>query len=281
MSSSFTTAPIVISVAPNGARKTKKDHPNLPITPEEIAAEASRCYKAGARVIHLHVRDDAHQHTLSVEKYQDAIAAIRQTLGNKMIIQATTEACGIFSPKEQMEMVQQLRPEAVSIALKEIAPEQSDEPRATEFFTWMKENNIHPQYILYSSDELERFIRLCDQGIIPGARHTVLFVLGRYHAQQRSTPNDLIPFIATCRQNNFQQNIMWSVCAFGSQEHACMTTAALLGGHPRIGFENNLYLADGSTAQDNSALIRQFTTLAETTGRPIATTEEARQLFLT
>lgn len=271
--------PIVVSVAPNGARKTKDDHPNIPLNPEEIAKEAVNCHEAGARLIHLHIRKDDQTHSLSVNKYKSAIKEIRSELGNDIIIQVTTEACGIFSPEEQISMVHSLKPEAVSIALRELVPNEEDEPRAKDFFYWMLENKVYPQYILYNEEEVSRFAKLKSTGVIPGERHAVLFVLGRYTVGQVSTPQDLIPFLSALHKEGLSGSTNWSVCAFGKKEHACMLTAAFMGGNPRIGFENNMHLANGKIAQNNAELISQFSKDAKLTGRSIANIDQAKKIM--
>jgi uncharacterized protein (DUF849 family) len=81
-------------VAPNGARKTKADHPALPIGPAELAATAAACRDAGAAAIHLHVRDEAGGHSLDAGRYREATAEVRAAIGEAMIVQITTEAVG-------------------------------------------------------------------------------------------------------------------------------------------------------------------------------------------
>jgi len=160
--------PLVLAVAPNGARRTKADHPALPMSADEIARTAAECREAGASMIHLHVRDGAGRHTLDVDTYRDAISAIRREVGDRIIIQATSEAVGIYSAAEQMAMVRDLRPEVVSMAIREIVPDDGGEPEAGRFFEWMDRERILPQYILYSADEVERFVDLRRRGVIPG-----------------------------------------------------------------------------------------------------------------
>ena len=85
--------------APNGARKTKADHPALPITPKELAATASDCLDAGASMIHLHVRDAQGRHSLDAELYRTAMSAIRRAVGDQLVIQVTSEAAGVYQPR--------------------------------------------------------------------------------------------------------------------------------------------------------------------------------------
>lgn len=270
--------PLIISVAPNGARKTKKDHANLPMTATELAYEAKACQEAGASLLHLHVRDKTGKHTLNTETYLEAIKAVHKEVGDKLIIQVTSEAVGMYTPEEQMQMVREVKPEAVSLAIKEIMPDETYETQGAEFLAWVEASNILPQYILYSDEELRRFATLAKRGVIPGNRHSVLFVLGRYAKDQTSSPQDLLPYLTTATALGLN-NIIWSVCAFGAQEAACMLAAATLGGNPRIGFENNMYLYDGSLAPATSALVTQFCTFSRPLQRNIANADMARQWF--
>jgi uncharacterized protein (DUF849 family) len=111
--------------------------------------------------------------------------------------------------------------------------------------------------------------------VVPDAPWFVLFVLGRYSAGQTSSPSDLLPFLAA-----YDHAHPWAMCAFGRHEHACAAAAAALGGHARVGFENNLYLRDGSVAGDNAALVRQVAEVAGALGRRMATADQVRALFL-
>lgn len=266
---------LVVAVAPNGARKTKTDHSALPITPEDIARTAASCRDAGAALIHLHVRDSGDGHTLDADAYRAAIAAIRAELGDGIIVQATSEAVGIYTPDQQMAMVQEVQPESVSLAIREICPDEAHEKQAAAFLDWLARERIHPHYILYSDEDVQRFSTLRSKGVIPGDRPFVLYVLGRYTKGQVSEPNDLLPFLAAAKD----QSIHWSVCAFGKREAACALTAAALGGHVRVGFENNMHLADGSIAPDNAALVDQVVAGAKILGRGIADAETARKLL--
>ncbi len=265
---------MILAVAPNGARKTKADHPALPITAEEIAMTAAACHEAGAAMIHLHVRDPDGRHSLDVETYRAAIAAVRAAVGRGLIVQVTSEAVGIYRPEEQMRMVRELKPEAVSLAVREIVPDEAAEPAAADFLAWVTAEGILPQYILYSDEDLRRFADLIARGIVPGERQVVLFVLGRYTKGQTSEPRELMPFLAANNRDH-----LWSVCAFGPRETACAVAAAALGGHARVGFENNLHLPDGHLAADNAALVAAVAEGLSAIGVRPASADEARDLM--
>ncbi len=269
----------MIAVAPNGARKTKREHPNIPISPKELASTAAACLDAGACLLHLHVRDAADRHTLDANRYKEATAAIRKEVGDELIIQITTEAVGIYQIAEQIQAVKAVRPEAVSLAIKEFCPEAADERRANEreaadFFAWLYREHISPQYILYSAEDIRQFNDMQARGLIPGEAASVLLVLGRYTENQQSNPDALL---ALLKEVNPLNN--WWLCAFGATEALCMQSAIRLGGHCRVGFENNQLLADGSTAADNASSVSLVASNASELGRAIATPAQARELL--
>ncbi|GAB4394923.1 MAG: 3-keto-5-aminohexanoate cleavage protein [Kiloniellaceae bacterium] len=270
--------PLILAVAPNGARKTQADHPAVPISPAEIAATAAAARAAGAAMIHLHVRDADLKHSLDVGAYREATAAVREAVGEEMIIQVTSEAVGIFTPEQQMAMVRELRPEAVSLAIRELVPEGGEEA-AREFLAWTVGAGILPQYILYAAEDVARFGRLQAEGVIPPGPAFLLFVLGRYTAGQRSVPNDLLAFLSEMEAWPEAARLPWAICAFGPKETACVTAAATLGGHARVGFENNLFLPDGRQARDNAELVAASAAAAAAIGRPLADAATARRLM--
>ncbi len=266
--------PLMLAVAPNGARKTQLDHPGLPITARELAHTAAACREAGACLLHLHVRDENYGHSLDVDRYIEAIAAIREAVGDGLIVQVTTEAVGIYSREQQMQVVRELRPEAVSHAIREICPAGCDEKVSAEFFAFLRRERIAPQYILYDRNDIRHFSDLLARGIVPDENLSILLVLGRYAEDQQSDPAELRPLLA-----QLPSVAHWSLCAFGASEMDCMLEAARLGGHCRVGFENNLLMADGSVADDNAALVRVVANGAAQLQRKVVAASEARELL--
>lgn len=266
--------PFLIASAPNGARKTKTELPNIPITPREVAETAAKCKAAGASMMHLHVRDDDQRHSLDVGRYREMLSEVEAAVGPDMLLQVTSEAVGMFSVEDQMTMIRDLVPAAVSIAIREMAPLDVDLNALKSFFAFMREAAILPQFILYSPDDVDRFNHLVEIGVLPGEKFPVLFVLGRYTAGQISRPADLLPFLGKSIYIS-----EWMLCAFGAFENACILTGAGLGGHARIGFENNHLRVDGSPASHNAELITQTHDGAFLMGRKIATGEQARKIM--
>lgn len=267
-------SPLIITVAPNGAYKRRSDHPAIPVTPEVLAETAKRCLDAGAAILHLHVREDDEGHSLDPQRYLDATQAVRRAVGRELVIQITTEAAGRYAPEEQVASVMAVRPEAVSVGLREIAIGDDAERRVQTFFAWLMRERIMTQVILYDTADVARWQDYRARGIVRDAPWFLLFVLGRYTAGQVSSPADLLPFLGA-----HDDAYPWAMCAFGRHEHACAAAAASLGGHARVGFENNLYLKDGSLAPDNAALVRQVAAVAAALGRPLATADQVRASF--
>jgi len=253
--------PLLIAVAPTGARRTPADHPALPVTADAIADTAAACRDAGAGMLHLHVRDSEGRHTLDPEAYREAIAAVRARVGEGMTIQITTEAAGRFSPAEQIAAVRAVRPEAVSVAWRELAPDARHERAAITFLRWCRSRAIAVQVILYTPEEVARW-REAEARFPEVAGLARLYVLGRY----TGAPGDPAE-ICAFRRADAGSAARWMVCAFGPRETACAAVAMALGGDVRVGFENNLILPDGATAPDNAALVRAAARAGRDIGR--------------
>lgn len=266
--------PLVLTVAPNGAYKQRADHDAVPLTARELADTARQCLAAGAAMMHLHVRDAQGRHSLDIDTYREALATVRTAVGDEMVLQVTSEAARMYGATQQIAMIRGLRPEAVSIGLRELdQPEIGEEGLASLFGELAREGTM-TQVILYDVADLRRWQDLRASGVVPRAAWHLLFVLGRYSSTQTSDPRDLLPFLQA-----HEGKEPWAVCAFGPLEHACITAAACFGGHARVGFENNLRLRDGQLARDNAQLVAQAAECARALGRPLATAKQVRALY--
>lgn len=266
--------PLIVTVAPNGAYKTHEQHPAVPLTPDALAQTAKDCLDAGASMIHMHVRRPDGRHLLDAQAYHDATAAVRRAVGQSLVVQITTEAAQVYAPPAQMAVVRETRPEAVSVGLRELLKPEVPEAELNAFFSWLVQERIMTQVILYDDQDVANWQDLRRRDVIPEGPWFLLFVLGRYSAGQISSPTDLLPFL-----QQHDGRYPWAMCAFGPLENACAITAAGLGGHVRVGFENNLQLKDGSTAPDNAALVAQVAQGAQSLGRPLATAADIRVRF--
>ncbi len=265
--------PVIIMAAPNGARKTHKDHPSLPVSIEETVDEAVTCYAAGATVLHAHVRGQQEQHVLDAGLYIELLGELRRQVPD-MLVQITTEAVGVYTPYQQVDCVKKVKPEMTSVSLREITDDYRQLEYARDFYQWCVDAKIHIQHILFSTDELQKFRQYQSQGIIPESQNCVLFVLGRYAIDFQSTADDLMPFL----QQDLD-DLDWFTCAFGLQEQACVLSGIQHGGHARIGFENNLHLPNGELAGSTHELVLNLKDAIEKSNRVVANAEIARDII--
>jgi len=251
--------PIIVTLAPNGAYKQKPDHPALPLSLEEIVDTALAARSNGASLLHLHIRDEQQQHSLDADNYLRHIEAIEDQVDDDLIIQITSETAKRFSPEQQIACIKAVNAPCVSIALREMITDPDNIHAAQDLFYWCAEQACRIQFILYSQNDLLRYFEYLQQGIIPAAPHSVLFVLGRYALNAQSSPDDLRPFL----EYTDRLQVPWMVCAFGASEQACLLNAAEHGGHMRIGFENNLLRPDGQMAKHNTQQLQDLCVAAK------------------
>ncbi|MCE2517992.1 MAG: 3-keto-5-aminohexanoate cleavage protein [Alphaproteobacteria bacterium] len=202
----------LIMAAPNGARKTKADHPSLPMTIEETVAAASDAFAAGAAMLHAHVRDDDGGHSLDAGRYRELLAKMAEDCPLKPC-QITTESVGVYSPHDQARCLLDVGPEFASIAIQELAADQS--PKALDFAGGVIRDAVarstHIQFILYSVDDLALLRSIQDDRLLGDMPLDALFVLGKYNPGFTSHPDELDAFLTADRALLRS----WSVCAFG------------------------------------------------------------------
>ena len=267
-------SPCLLMVAPNGARRVYQDHPAIPLTPEELARDAKECLAAGASAMHLHVREADGRHLLDAAAYQEALSAIQDAVGDQLLLQVTSEAGGRYSPSEQRRVIEALQPEYVSIAVREWFGDAYEVHASGELCRHLASRGTHIQYIVYSPEDVYHFNNLRDKGVVPHGPAFLLCVLGRYADPPIADPGRLPGFLQALAAGDH-----WAVCAFGPTEGDCLALAAQQGGHARVGFENNLWRADGQLATHNAELVAETKARIEATGRRVMTAPEARHFL--
>lgn len=259
---------IIVSVAPNGGRFSKLDHPRLPLSIAELAQEARACSAAGARLMHFHVRGTRGEHSLDAGLYREALREIEPHAGG-MILQISSESRGVgknssqklgknssqnssqkfgkslakssddvlYSPHQQARCIFASDCRAASVSFREICSEGF--AFAQSFYAEAAARGIHLQHILYSASEAESFQRALSTGVVvsaSGHRLCVLFVFGRDATCGASDSASFAAFIASCLQpfeslDNASLDKplpLWFSCAFGKQEQARLLQASLL-----------------------------------------------------
>ncbi|MEP1961523.1 3-keto-5-aminohexanoate cleavage protein [Tateyamaria sp.] len=244
-----------LMVAPNGARRGKSDHPQLPVTDDEVVQTAIACHAAGADGVHLHIRDAAGAHLLDAPRYQALLDRLKDTVPG-MYLQVTSESAGQYTAQEQRGMMRALRPAHVSVAMREMVRGPEDWAKAHGFYAWALENAVDVQHILYSPKEVAAFVDAVLRGQVPGDRLLIQLVQGSY-AEGSEGALDLDLYLAEF--DRVEDRVFdWMLCAFGKSETASLVHAARLGGKARAGFENALHHSDGTLAVDNASRIREI-----------------------
>ncbi|UWQ26661.1 3-keto-5-aminohexanoate cleavage protein [Leisingera aquaemixtae] len=248
-------------VAPNGARRARGDHPQLPVTPQQTAETAAACSAAGAHALHLHVRDGDGRHSLDAGRYREALEAVRESVP-EMAVQITTESAGIYDVAAQFACLEALRPAAASVSVREMA---RDPDLAARAYALCAEAGTQVQHILYGPDCIARLRVWYQDGIVPAAMRDAIFVLGKYTPPVLARPEGLAVF----QDAAADLGLSWAACAFGRNEQACLLAAVAAGGDARIGFENNIETPDGGLLADNAASVTAFVQAAKAQGHTL------------
>ncbi len=264
---------LIITVALTGNVHEKKTNPDLPVTPEEIAADVKRCTDAGASVFHVHARDSQHKPTLDESIYKEIVKKIKAASPD-VIIQLSTGARAGKGYKDRAAPVR-LLPEMASFTtgssnLPGIIYENS--PEFIEFLAGVfKETGVKPEIEVFETGMINNALHLEKKGFIEFPIHFD-FVLGAPGAMPGTVKNLL--FLS----ESIPPDSTWTVAGIGKAEIPLSTAAIVLGGHVRIGLEDNLYMPDGSPAS-NVKLVEKIVTIAGEIGRDIAGPDEARSIL--
>lgn len=240
-------------VAPNGARLTKTDHPNLPMTQDEIVECAVDCYAAGADGIHAHIRDRNGQHLLDADVYRGLLEVLKTAVPD-MAVQITTEAAGIYDAQTQMRVALEAGADMVSASIREIR--RAGRQTAASFFAECRAREISVQHILYDPTDCALLADTLTPEDLADRQLQMIFVLGRYNNLGSSGPDELNPFLEWLATLQLKPD--WAACAFGAAETECLVKAVLSGGKCRVGFENSCFLSDGSVAPGNQEKVAEL-----------------------
>ena len=262
---------LIITAAICGAEVTKEDNPNLPLSALELAEAALEAEKAGAAIIHLHVRDEEWRPTQDIEYFKRAIDAMKET-GVTAIIQPSTGGAAGMSWEERIQPVN-LNPEMATLDCGTVNFGDgifvNDLPLMRRFAKEMKERNILPELECFDAGNINNALQLKKEGLLPDHLHFDL-VFGVPGALPASIKTllfmvELLPPGAT-----------WTAAGIGRWQLPVAIHTMLMGGHVRVGFEDNIYYKKGVAADSNAQLVSRVVRIAEETGREIATPSEAR-----
>jgi 3-keto-5-aminohexanoate cleavage enzyme len=264
---------LIITAALVGAETTRAQQPNLPVTPEEIAEAAHACREAGASVCHLHVRTDDGMPTQDRERFRETIAAIRRRCD--IIIQVSTGGAVGMTADERLQPVS-LRPEMATLTCGTVNFGDAvflNAPGDLERFAReLKAYGVRPEFEIFEAGMIQNALSLWRKGLVEPPFHFD-FVLGVPGAMP-ATPKHLL-FLTEL----LPEGATWSVAGIGRYQLPMAALAVILGGHARVGFEDNIFYRKGELAESNAQLVARVARIARELDRPLATPDEARRIL--
>ena len=268
---------LIITAAICGAEVTKEQNPAVPYTVEEIVREAKSAVDAGAAIVHLHVRYDDGTPTQSRDLFQECEEAILKECPNVILIPSTGGAVGM-TPDERLQSTDTTPlPEMATLdcGTCNFGDEIFDNtmPTMRAFGKRMMERGIKPEYECFEMGHLDTILTMARKGEVPGAPMQFNFVLG-VPGCTPATVDNLCWLV-----KNIPAGSTWTATGIGRYAFQLAAPAIVMGGNVRVGFEDNLYLERGVLAKSNGELVDKVVRMAKLLGRPVATSDEAREIL--
>jgi len=264
--------PLIVTVAAVGAELMPSQTPHLPVTPEQLGATAARCREAGASMIHVHCRNDDGTNTSEPARFAQALAAIQAS--SDLIVQFTTGGAIGMSASERSAPLS-LGPEMATLTCGTVNfgddVFENSFPLMRGILGEMKRYGVRPELEIFDAGHIANAKRLAAEGLLTFPQHFD-FVLGVPGGLDASVSH-LIDLI-----RDLPPGCTWSVAGIGRDQLPLATVAVAMGGHVRVGLEDNIYYAKGRLAS-NEELVARVARIAGELGRPLATPDEARAIL--
>ena len=266
---------LIISACICGAEVTKENNPAVPYTVEEVVREAKSAYDAGAALIHLHVRWDDGTPTQDKGRFQEMVDAIRKECPDVIIQPSTGGAVGMTDLERLQSTEITPTPEMATLDCgtcnfggDEIFI--NTDNTIANFGDIMKERGIKPECEVFDKGMIDLALKAAKKGHIDYPIHFD-FVLG---VQMTATIRDLV-FMAT----SVPADSTWTATGIGKNCWDIVAGTIALGGHVRVGFEDNVYMSKGVLAKSNGEMVERVVQIAHLMNREVATPDEARQIL--
>ena len=270
-------AKTIITAAVVGSGATKEMNPAVPYTPKDIAQAAIECWRAGAAVTHIHVREPETGIVSSqLELFREVVDRIRQACD--IIINLTTSGGNIKGDniiEERLEPVM-LQPEICSLDIGSmnfgtgvfLNPPEWGRAAAKR----MREHNVKPEIEVFDAGHIRQAILLIDEGLFDDPPYIQLCMGAGWGIE--ATPENLL-----FMKGLLPPDLPWSVLGVGRAQLPMITMGILLGGHIRVGFEDNIYLRRGVLLESNAQMVDVAVKLVGQLQGEIATPDDARQIL--
>lgn len=274
----------IISVAVTGAWPTRKDNPTLPVTPQEIADDVYECWKAGAAVAHIHVRNDDGTPSTEFERYKETIEKIREKKDCDICINITSSGGTLGAGSDDEDDEARIKP------IRELLPEMCSYDCGTLNWQYNTIFENHPRFLEKLGLETQKLnvkpeIEIFDPSMIYAAEYymkkgilkapchfqLILGVAGGVKA----TIEDLVML-----KNRLPEGSTWAASGIGRGHVPIMMATIAMGGHLRVGLEDNVFYSKGVPAKGNVQLVSRAKRLLEEAGYEAATPDEAREILV-
>jgi len=283
----------ILTCAVTGNLTNPDMHPRLPITPKEIANAALDAASAGASIVHLHVRDpETAKGSMEFSLYDEMVTRIREK-NSDVILNLTTGEGGRFvpgkddpkiaaksstlcRPERRVSHVEKLKPEICTLDLNTMWSGQAAVINTPENLKIMVERiyaaGVKPEIEIFNTSDMHLLNHFIAEGII---KNTVMvqMVMGvRFGAPANS---ETMVYL----KSQLPNDAVWAAFGIGRMEYPMLAQSYVLGGHVRVGMEDNLYVKKGELCRDNAQLVEKAVHIVEELGGQIASTQEAREIL--
>ncbi|WP_242342395.1 BKACE family enzyme [Anaeromyxobacter terrae] len=265
---------VIVTAAVVGAEVTREQNPAVPYTPAEIARAAVDAWRAGAAAVHLHARWPDGRASQQPEHFREIIDRIRQA-GSDVVVQCSTGGAVGMSVDERLgSLVDGAEMGTLNLGTMNFgdAVFQNTRPDIVRIAGRLRERRLVPECEVYDAGMLDTLRWLLEKGHLAAPYH-VQFVLGVPGGMSASERN--VRFLL----DGLPERTHWSIAGVGRFQLPMVELSLALGGHVRVGLEDNLYAAKGVLAKGSDELVSLAVNLAARAGREVATPAEARRVL--
>lgn len=270
----------IIAVATTGAWPTKNDNPNVPLQPAEIAEDVYRCWKAGAAVAHIHVRDDDSKAAMSFDKFEQTLHLIRERKDCDIVINLTTSGGINLKEEDRIRPFHELKPELASYDCGSMNWQHSavfeNNPKFLEKLgAMMQEVGVKPEIEVFDPGMIYNAAFYLKKGVLKAPLH-FQFCMGVPGGIRASTKN--LVFMRDV-MDEVAPGSTWSCFGVGAGAMEIMYAGVAMGGHVRVGMEDNVMYRKGVLADSNEQFVTRAKRVLEEFGCKAATPDEARAIL--
>ncbi|MBR3396603.1 MAG: 3-keto-5-aminohexanoate cleavage protein [Lachnospiraceae bacterium] len=267
----------IITVAPVGAWPTKKENPNVPLTPEEVAEEVYQCWKEGAAVAHIHVRDKDGKPCMDFDRFCETVERIRAHKDCDIILNLTSAGASNVPDEDRIRHIEALKPEIASFDCGTMNWQHSfiadNSPQFLEKLGLrLQKANVVPEIEIFDSGMIFEALYYLKTGVLKAPLH-FQFCLGVPGGMPASVENLLFML------SKIPEGSTWSAFGVGKMSMPITLATIALGGQLRVGMEDNVMISKGVLAESNMQLVRRAKDLLEAAGCRAATPAEARKIL--